>query len=197
MDARTNEFGPRALGGRSIIADPRSPKMQKQLNLKVKYRESFRPFAPSVLREDVGAWFELETDSPYMLLVANVNESKRLKMTAEENALFGIDKLNVPRSSVPAITHVDYSARIQTVHRETNPLYHAIISKFKEKTGYPIVVNTSFNVRGEPIICTPSDAFKCFMGTELDVLAIGNYFLIKDNQNEDLKENYTNRYELD
>ena len=191
------EFGPRALGARSIIADPRSAIMQKQLNLKVKYRESFRPFAPSVLREDVGDWFEHNTDSPYMLLVANVQKDKRRAMTAEEEALFGIDKLNVPRSSIPAITHVDYSARIQTVHADTNPRYHAVISKFKEKTNCPIVVNTSFNVRGEPIICTPTDAFKCFMGTELDVLAVGNYLLIKEEQNEKLKENYKDRYELD
>ncbi len=191
------EFGPRALGGRSIIADPRSPVMQKQLNLKVKYRESFRPFAPSVLREHVGEWFEHDSDSPYMLLVADVQESKRRKMTAEEDALFGIEKLNVPRSSVPAITHVDYSARIQTVHEDTNPRYHAVISKFYDKTGCPLVVNTSFNVRGEPIICTPTDAFKCFMGTELDVLAVGNYFLVKDEQDPALKENYEERYELD
>ncbi len=191
------EFGPRALGGRSIIADPRSPVMQKQLNLKVKYRESFRPFAPSVLREDLVDWFEHETDSPYMLLVADVKEDKRRKMTSEENALFGIDKLNVARSSVPAITHVDYSARIQTVHKDTNPRYHSLISKFKEKTGCPIVVNTSFNVRGEPIVCTPTDAFKCFMGTEMDVLAIGNYILYKDQQNKALKENYKEHYELD
>jgi carbamoyltransferase len=191
------EFGPRALGGRSIIADPRSSVMQKQLNLKVKYRESFRPFAPSVLREDVSEWFEHDTDSPYMLLVADVNVDKRRAMTEEEEALFGIDKLNVPRSSVPAITHVDYSARIQTVHADTNPRYHAVISKFKEKTGYPIVVNTSFNVRGEPIICTPTDAFKCFMGTEMDVLAVGNYLLYKEQQDEALRENYEERYELD
>ena len=191
------EFGPRALGARSIIADPRSPVMQKQLNLKVKYRESFRPFAPSVLREDVSEWFDHNTDSPYMLLVADVHNDKRRSMTSEEDALFGIDKLNVPRSSVPAITHVDYSARVQTVHADTNPRYHAVISKFKEKTGCPLVVNTSFNVRGEPIVCTPTDAFKCFMGTELDVLAVGNYLLIKDKQNEALKENYEERYELD
>ena len=191
------EFGPRALGGRSIIADPRSPVMQKQLNLKVKYRESFRPFAPSVLREDVSSWFEHDTDSPYMLLVADVNEDKRLAMTEEEEGLFGIDKLNVPRSSIPAITHVDYSARIQTVHADTNPRYHSVISKFKEKTGCPLVVNTSFNVRGEPIICTPTDAFKCFMGTEIDVLAVGNYLLYKEKQDEALKENYEERYELD
>ena len=191
------EFGPRALGGRSIIADPRSPVMQKQLNLKVKYRESFRPFAPSVLREDVGDWFEHKTDSPYMLLVADVQNNKRQVMTEEEEALFGIDKLNVPRSSIPAITHVDYSARIQTVHADTNPHYHAVISKFKEKTGCPLVVNTSFNVRGEPIVCTPTDAFKCFMGTEMDVLAVGNCLLYKERQDEAFKENYEERYELD
>ena len=191
------EFGPRALGGRSIIADPRSPLMQKQLNLKVKYRESFRPFAPSVLREDVSQWFEHSSDSPYMLLVANVKEDKLLPMTKKEQELFGIDKLNVPRSSVPAITHVDYSARIQTVHKDTNPRYHALISQFKENTGCPLVVNTSFNVRGEPIICSPTDAFKCFMGTEMDLLAVGNYILYKDMQDETLKENYQERYELD
>ena len=191
------EFGPRALGGRSIIADPRSPMMQKQLNLKVKYRESFRPFAPSVLREDVNDWFEHDADSPYMLLVANIQKNKRLVMTAEEDTLFGIDKLNVPRSSIPAITHVDYSARIQTVHADTNRRYHAVISKFKEKTGCPLVVNTSFNVRGEPIICSTVDAFKCFMGTDLDLLAVGNYLLTKEEQDESLKENYEKRYELD
>ena len=191
------EFGPRALGGRSIIADPRSPTMQKQLNLKVKYRESFRPFAPSVLREDVGEWFEHEEDSPYMLLVAKVRENKRCAMTPDQEALFGIDRLNVPRSSVPAITHVDYTARIQTVHSDTNPLYHALIKKFKEKTGCPIVVNTSFNVRGEPIICSPTDAFKCFMGTDLDALVVGNYLLYKEDQDEGLRENYEERYELD
>ena len=191
------EFGPRALGGRSIIADPRSPAMQNQLNLKVKYRESFRPFAPSILREDVADWFEIDIDSPYMLLVADVQKDKRLKMKAEEKALFGIDKLNVPRSSIPAITHVDYSARIQTVHEDTNPRYHAVISKFKEKTGCPLVVNTSFNVRGEPVVCNPTDAFKCFMGTELDVLAVGNYFLLKDEQDKALRENYEGHYELD
>lgn len=191
------EFGPRALGGRSIIADPRSPVMQKQLNLQVKYRESFRPFAPSVLREDVSEWFEHDKDSPYMLLVADVQNDKRRAMTEEEESLFGIDKLNVPRSSVPAITHVDYSARIQTVHADTNPKYHAVISKFKEKTGCPLVVNTSFNVRGEPIICSPTDAFKCFMGTEMDVLSVGNYVLYKEHQDEALKENYEERYELD
>ena len=191
------EFGPRALGGRSIIADPRSPMMQKQLNLKVKYRESFRPFAPSVLREDVNEWFEHDTDSPYMLLVADVKKNKRRTMTKEEDALFGIDKLSVPRSTVPAITHIDYSARIQTVHADTNPRYHAMISKFKEKTGCPIVVNTSFNVRGEPIICTPTDSFKCFMGTEMDLLAIGDYLLYKERQDDALRENYEHGYELD
>ena len=191
------EFGPRALGGRSIIADPRSPLMQKQLNHKVKYRESFRPFAPSVLREHVSEWFEHDTDSPYMLLVAEVQNDKRRAMTKEEEALFGIDKLNVPRSFIPAVTHIDYSARIQTVHADTNPRYHAVISKFKEKTGIPLVVNTSFNVRGEPIICTPTDAFKCFMGTEMDVLSVGNFILYKENQEETLKQNYEEHYELD
>jgi carbamoyltransferase len=191
------EFGPRALGGRSIIADPRSPTMQKQLNLKVKYRESFRPFAPSVLVEDVSEWFDHEGDSPYMLLVAEVQKDKRRVVTNEEEMLFGIDKLNVPRSSVPAITHVDYTARVQSVHADTNPRYHALISKFKEKTGCPLVVNTSFNVRGEPIVCTPTDAFKCFMGTEMDVLAVGNFVLYKEEQDKKLKENYVERYELD
>ena len=191
------EFGPRALGGRSIIADPRSPAMQKQLNLKVKYRESFRPFAPSILREDVSEWFEHDIDSPYMLLVADVKNDKRRIMTEDEKILFGIEKLNVPRSSIPAITHVDYSARIQTVHADTNIRYHTMISKFKEKTGCPLVVNTSFNVRGEPIVCTPTDAFRCFMGTELDLLVVGNYLLVKEEQNEELKDNYEDRYELD
>ena len=191
------EFGPRALGGRSIIADARSLIMQKQLNLKVKYRESFRPFAPSVLLEDVNEWFEHDTDSPYMLFVADVQQDKRIVMTGEEEALFGIDKLNVPRSVVPAITHVDYSARIQTVDADTSPLYHAVISKFKEKTGCPIVVNTSFNVRGEPIVCTPTDAFRCFMGTELDVLAVGNYLLTKTEQDDTLKEHYEENYDID
>ena len=191
------EFGPRALGGRSIIADPRSPIMQKKLNLKVKFRESFRPFAPSVLREDVNEWFECDEDSPYMLLVANLQKEKCLVMTAEEENLFGIDKLNVKRSLVPAITHVDYSARIQTVHNETNPLYHALISKFKEKTSCPIIVNTSFNIRGEPIVCSPSDAFRCFMGTELDILVVSNYLLYKDQQNTSLKSEYKQKYDLD
>ncbi|MDB2434669.1 carbamoyltransferase [Luminiphilus sp.] len=191
------EFGPRALGGRSIIADPRSPAMQKQLNLKVKYRESFRPFAPSVLVDDVGDWFEHESDSPYMLMVADVKKDKRLATTEGEDGLFGIEKLNVQRSLVPAVTHVDYSARIQTVHHETNPKYYSLIAKFKEKTGCPIVVNTSFNVRGEPIVCSPTDAFRCFMGTELDFLAVGNFILEKSNQNAALTENYEHRYELD
>lgn len=191
------EFGPRALGGRSILGDPRSPRMQKQLNLKVKYRESFRPFAPSILREHVGDWFELASDSPYMLLVAGVQKDKRRAMSKEEEALFGIDKLNVQRSDVPAVTHVDYSARIQTVHADTNPRYHALISKFEEKTGCPLVVNTSFNVRGEPIVCSPTDAFKCFMGTDLDVLAIGNFLLLKAEQDPALKEKYETQYELD
>lgn len=191
------EFGPRALGARSIIADPRSPTVQKLLNFKVKYRESFRPFAPSILREDVEQWFEMAGDSPYMLLVADVAKNKRLEMTVEEQALFGIDKLNVPRSVIPAVTHVDYSARVQTVHKETNPRYHAIISRFKELTGCPVIVNTSFNVRGEPIICTPEDAFRCFMGTELDVLVVGNSILIKTKQSKYLAENYEVKYDLD
>lgn len=191
------EFGPRALGGRSILADPRSGMMQKQLNLKVKYRESFRPFAPSVLREHIGEWFDHDDDSPYMLLVADVSKSKRIAVTDEEQSRFGIDKLNVQRSSIPAVTHVDFSARIQTVHQDTNPEYHALISKFYQKTACPIVVNTSFNVRGEPIVCSPEDAFKCFMGTELDVLAVGNFVLFKDEQDSALRMNYEQRYELD
>ncbi|HEX2092496.1 MAG TPA: carbamoyltransferase [Longimicrobiaceae bacterium] len=191
------EFGPRALGGRSILGDARSPTMQKILNLKVKYRESFRPFAPSVLREDVADWFELDEDSPYMLLVADVVKARRREMTPEEQALFGTDKLNVPRSDIPAVTHVDYSARIQTVHSETNPRYHALISAFKEKTGCPVVVNTSFNVRGEPIVCTPEDAFRCFMGTEIDSLVVGNCFLLKEDQDPSLKLDYKNAFELD
>ena len=191
------EFGPRALGGRSIIADARSPVMQKQLNLKVKYRESFRPFAPSVLAEHIDEWFDHDTDSPYMLFVASVKKDKRRTITDEENALFGIDKLNVPRSLVPAITHVDWSARIQTVHSDTNPKYHALLGKFYEKTGCPLVVNTSFNIRGEPMVCTPEDAFKCFMKTELDILVMDNYLLLKDEQNGILEENYRRHYELD
>ena len=191
------EFGPRALGGRSILGDPRSPSMQKTLNLKVKHRESFRPFAPSVLRERVGEWFELDDDSPYMLLVADVVERRRRKMTAREQALFGIDKLNVIRSEIPAVTHVDYSARIQTVSADTNPRYHALISRFFELTGCPLVVNTSFNVRGEPIVCTPEDAFRCFMGTDIDVLVVGRCVLEKQDQDIALREDYKNKYELD
>jgi len=191
------EFGPRALGGRSIVADARSPAMQKMLNLKVKYRESFRPFAPSVLREDVSNWFELDGDSPYMLLVADVVGDKRITMTDEQQALFGIDKLNVARSEIPAVTHVDYSARVQTVHRETNPRYHALISEFKRLTGCPVIVNTSFNVRGEPIVCTPEDAFRCFMGTELDMLVIGNVVLRKTDQDPALQQRYESDFDLD
>jgi carbamoyltransferase len=191
------EFGPRALGARSILGDARSPSMQSVLNLKVKYRESFRPFAPSVLREDVAEWFELDGDSPYMLLVAGVAPHRRRPMSEREQALFGIEKLNVPRSEIPAVTHVDYSARIQTVHRETNPRYHALLSAFKARTGCPVLVNTSFNVRGEPIVCTPEDAFRCFMGTEIDTLAVGNCFLRKEDQDPSLKLNYKDAFELD
>jgi carbamoyltransferase len=191
------EFGPRALGNRSILGDPRSPTMQKTLNLKVKYRESFRPFAPSVLRERVSGWFEMDCDSPYMLLVADVVESRRREMTADEKQLFGIDRLNVPRSDIPAVTHVDYSARVQTVHEDTNPRYHALLSAFERNTGCPVLVNTSFNVRGEPIVCTPEDAFRCFMGNELDVLAVGNSYLRKERQDPSLKENYESAFELD
>ncbi len=191
------EFGPRALGGRSILGDPRSPRMQSTLNLKVKYRESFRPFAPSVLREQAAEWFELDGDSPYMLLVADVVEARRKTMSEAEQQLFGIDKLNVPRSDIPAVTHVDYSARIQTVHAGTNPRYHALISRFNELTGCPVVVNTSFNVRGEPIVCTPEDAFRCFMGTEIELLAVGNCLMRKEEQNPALKLNYETAFELD
>jgi carbamoyltransferase len=191
------EFGPRALGARSILGDARSPKMQAVLNLKVKYRESFRPFAPSVLREDVAEWFEMDTDSPYMLLVADVVPSRRRAMTSEEQKLFGIEKLNVPRSGIPAVTHVDYSARIQTVHKETNPLYHELISAFKKRSGCPVIVNTSFNVRGEPIVGTPEDAFRCFMGTEIEALAVGNCFLVKEDQDPGFKRDYSSAFELD
>ena len=191
------EFGPRALGARSILGDPRSETMQKNLNLKVKYRESFRPFAPSVLREDVKNWFELDSDSPYMLLVANVNSKIKNNMTEEQKKLFGIEKLNVKRSEIPAVTHVDYSARIQTVHKETNPKYYDLIKKFKEKTNCPVVVNTSFNVRGEPIVNSPKDAFNCFMGTELDILVIGNCYLEKNKQDQSLKKDYKTSFELD
>jgi len=191
------EFGPRALGGRSILGDPRSDKMQKNLNLKVKYRESFRPFAPSVRREDLSEWFDLNVDSPYMLLVANINSDKKIEMTEEQKKLFGINKLNIKRSEIPAVTHVDYSARIQTVNKNTNKRYYDLISKFKEITGCPILVNTSFNVRGEPIVNTPTDAYNCFMGTELDYLVIGNCILEKIKQNPSFKKNYSKKFELD
>jgi carbamoyltransferase len=191
------EFGPRALGSRSILGDPRSPTMQRTLNLKVKYRESFRPFAPSVLRDRLSDWFEIDCDSPYMLLVADVVKSRRREITANERELFGIAKLNVPRSEIPAVTHVDYSARIQTVHQDTNPRYYALLSAFERKTGCPVLVNTSFNVRGEPIVCTPEDAFRCFMGSELDVLAVGNCHLRKDCQDPALKQDYEAAFELD
>ncbi len=191
------EFGPRALGGRSILGDARSPTMQSVLNLKVKYRESFRPFAPSVLREDLAEWFEMDYDSPYMLLVADVAKKRCKAMAPEQQALFGIDKLKVPRSDIPAVTHVDYSARIQTVHKETNGRYHALIGAFKGLTGCPVIVNTSFNVRGEPIVCTPEDAFRCFMGTEIERLAVGNCLLRKEDQNPALKQNYEQAFELD
>ena len=191
------EFGPRALGNRSILGDPRSPAMQSMLNLKVKYRESFRPFAPSVLRDHATDWFDHEFDSPYMLMVADVKEEHRLEMTDAENALFGIEKLNVPRSTIPAVTHVDYSARIQTVNPETNSAYHRLISEFNDQTGCPIVINTSFNVRGEPIVCTPQDAFRCFMGTEIEVLAVGNCWLIKDEQDPALRLDYKSAFKLD
>lgn len=191
------EFGPRALGARSILGDPRSATMQKNLNLKVKYRESFRPFAPSVLREDVSDWFELDSDSPYMLIVAGVRQDKRRAMTREEEALFGIDKLNIVRSEIPAVTHVDYSARVQTVHEDTNALYYRLLKRFKALTGCSVLVNTSFNVRGEPIVCTPEDAFRCFMGNELDLLVVGNCVLAKQEQNQTLKQDYSQAFDLD
>ncbi|MDP6116526.1 MAG: carbamoyltransferase C-terminal domain-containing protein, partial [Planctomycetota bacterium] len=191
------EFGPRALGARSILGDARSPQMQSVLNLKVKFRESFRPFAPSILKEDVLEWFDLGDDSPYMLLVADVVKKHQRLMTDEQKRLFGIEKLNVPRSDIPAVTHVDYSARIQTVHRETNPRYHKLLSAFKSRTGCPVLVNTSFNVRGEPIVCTPEDAFRCFMGTGIEALAIGNCLLRKEVQQSRLKESYAEMFELD
>jgi len=191
------EFGPRSLGNRSIIADSRSEKMQKNLNLKVKYRESFRPFAPAVLFEKVSEWFEINSESPYMLLVADVKKSKQLQMSNEQKNLFGIDKLNVKRSSIPSVTHVDYSARVQTVHKETNPTFHKLIEEFERITKYPVLVNTSFNVRGEPIVCSATDAFNCFMGTDLDVLVCNNFILYKENQNEDLLNDYKSKYELD
>jgi carbamoyltransferase len=191
------EFGPRALGGRSILGDPRSEKMQKNLNLKVKYRESFRPFAPSILKEDLSNWFNLNVDSPYMLLVAEIKSDKKIEMTEDQKQLFGIDKLNIKRSEIPAVTHVDYSARIQTVTQKNNKPYFDLISKFKEITGCPVIVNTSFNVRGEPIVNTPTDAFNCFMGTELDYLVIGNCILEKHKQDLNLKKDYTKEFELD
>jgi len=191
------EFGPRALGGRSILGDPRSEKMQRNLNLKVKYRESFRPFAPSILKEDLSNWFNLNVESPYMLLVADIKSEKKIEMTEEQKQLFGIDKLNIKRSEIPAVTHVDYSARIQTVNQKNNKYYYDLISKFKEITGCPVIVNTSFNVRGEPIVNTPTDAFNCFMGTELDYLVIGNCILEKNKQDQNLKKDYTKQFELD
>jgi len=191
------EFGPRALGGRSILADPRSEKMQKELNLKIKFRESFRPFAPSVLREDVSDWFNLNYDSPYMLLVSEINKDKKIDMTDSDKKLFGIDKLNIKRSTIPAVTHVDYSARIQTVHKETNKRYHDLITEFKKITGCPVLANTSFNVRGEPIVCSIDDAFNCFMGTNLDILVIENFILFKEDQDKSLLQDYKNKFELD
>ena len=191
------EFGPRALGGRSIIADPRSEKMQKELNLKVKFRESFRPFAPSILIEDVSDWFDLKNESPYMLLVADLKKELQIQMSKEDQTLFGIDKLNIKRSSIPAVTHVDYSARIQTVHKETNPRYHNLLKKFKEITGCPVLVNTSFNVRGEPIVCSIKDAFNCFMGTNLDILVCENFILYKNDQDKNLKKNYQIEFDPD
>jgi carbamoyltransferase len=191
------EFGPRALGARSILGDARSPTMQKMLNLKVKFRESFRPFAPAVLREDAGEWFDLDEDSPYMLLVADVLPKHCHEMTAEERKLFGIDRLNVPRSTIPAVTHVDYSARVQTVHADTNPRFHDLLTRFKALTGCPVLVNTSFNVRGEPIVATPEDAFRCFMGTDIEVLAVGNCLLRKERQSKALAARYESQFELD
>ncbi|MBI4030382.1 MAG: carbamoyltransferase [Proteobacteria bacterium] len=191
------EFGPRALGGRSILGDARSSRMQKTLNLRVKYRESFRPFAPSALREDVAGWFQMDNDSPYMLLVADVANDKKRAMTEDESRLFGIEKLNVPRSEIPAVTHVDYSARVQTVHADTNAKYHALISRFKQKTGCPVLVNTSFNVRGEPIVCTPEDAFRCFMGTDIETLVVGNCILRKEDQSMDMRKDYKDAFALD
>jgi len=192
------EFGPRALGGRSILADPRSPSIQKQLNLKVKYRESFRPFAPSILRDDLSEWFDLDEDSPYMLLVAPINQSKQKMMTEDEKNLFGIEKLNIPRSQIPAVTHVDYSARVQTVHKETNPRYYDLLCEFKKLTGCPVLVNTSFNIRGEPIVESPEDAFRCFMGTDIEFLAIGNAILRKEDQAVEVdREKLMQEYALD
>jgi len=191
------EFGPRALGGRSILADPRSENMQKELNLKIKFRESFRPFAPSILSEDVSNWFDLNVDSPYMLLVANIKKEVQIQMNTEQENLFGIEKLNIKRSKIPAVTHVDYSSRVQTVHKETNPRFHKLIKKFKELTGCPILVNTSFNIRGEPIVCSVKDAFQCFMGTNLDVLVIENFILLKTEQGQQSKTDYKTLFKLD
>ena len=191
------EFGPRALGNRSILGDPRSENMQKNLNLKIKYRESFRPFAPSVLREYLNDWFEMNAESPYMLFVSEIKKDKTVELTNEQKKLFGIDLLNIKKSEIPAVTHVDYSARIQTVSKENNLLYYKLIESFRDKTNCPVLVNTSFNIRGEPMVHTPKDAFKCFMGTELDVLVIGNCYLIKNNQDLDLKKNYAKNFELD
>ena len=191
------EFGPRALGSRSILADPRSERMQRKLNIKIKFRESFRPFAPSVLREDVNEWFELDNDSPYMLLVSEVKKNKQIRMKTEDENLFGIDKLNVKRSNIPAVTHVDYSARIQTVHKETNLRYYNLIKEFKKNTNCPVIINTSFNVRGEPIVCTVKDAFNCFMGTNLEILVIEDFILFKDQQDQSLIKDYKNKFELD
>ena len=191
------EFGPRALGARSILADPRSERMQKELNLKVKFRESFRPFAPSVLNEDASSWFDLNANSPYMLLVADIKKELRIEMSKDDQALFGIDKLNIKRSSIPAVTHVDYSARVQTVHKETNPKYYDLLKKYKEITGCPVLVNTSFNVRGEPIVCSIKDSFNCFMGTNLDILVCENFILYKNDQNKKLKKNYQIEFEPD
>ena len=192
------EFGPRALGGRSILADPRSEKMQKELNLKIKFRESFRPFAPSILREDVNNWFELNYDSPYMLLVSDVKKDKQIIMSEKDKKLFGIEKLNIKRSNIPAITHVDYSARVQTVSKRTNPRYYKLISAFKQRTGCPTIINTSFNVRGEPIVCTPQDAYRCFMRTEMDFLVLQNQLLIKSEQSKiETEETWKQKFELD
>jgi len=191
------EFGPRALGNRSILADPRSINTQKKLNLKIKYRESFRPFAPSILKDDLTEWFDINVDSPYMLMVSKINKNKTIEMNEEQKKLFGIDKLNIKRSEIPAVTHIDYSARIQTVNKITNDKYFKLIQKFKEKTNCPIIVNTSFNVRGEPIVNTPADAFNCFMATELDKLVIGNCYLDKSLQNSSLKKDYLKNFELD
>jgi carbamoyltransferase len=191
------EFGPRALGGRSILGDPRSDKMQKNLNLKVKYRESFRPFAPSILSEDLSEWFDIRVESPYMLFVSKINPNKKIEMTNQQKKLFGIDKLNIKRSEIPAVTHVDYSARIQTVHKNTNPKYYDLINEFKKITNCPVLVNTSFNVRGEPIVCSIEDAFNCFMGTNLDILVIEDFIMFKNQQDQSLINDYKNKFELD